>query len=400
MACFFGSGKDGRCVQNMGEIQVKSALNVAPRSAPSAHAILLMLVVVAGLLAGGSVHAAVNTYMFRDSLAPVEGAGNTLVATFNNGPFVNGSFVNTTIDASVCPGTPTVRGWSFPQYGGLQTPNNLPAVVGGSYTISMIVKFNPMRAGYSRLIDFSNSTLDTGIYELDGGLSLYPVGTFAPGSFVNDVYSFVTFTRDGGTNVVSVFVGATPAGTYTDNTGLYVPLAQNVIFLMDNTTGSAAISESSPGIITYLKLIDTPVTAAQIPALQVEACSSVVAPSITSINPTSGPLAGGTSVTITGSKFTGATAVKFGANNATAFTVDSDTQITATSPPGAAGVVDVTVTTGSGTSGLGASDQFTYGAVSVSSSPVPTLSDIGTWLLAALLALSAALLMRRRKMER
>ncbi len=323
--------------------------------------------------------------------------GNTLVATYNNGAFVNGSFVNTTIDASVCPGTPTVRGWSFPQYGGLQTPNNSPAVVGGSYTISMIVKFNPMRAGYSRLIDFSNSTLDTGIYELNGGLSLYPVGTFAPGSFVNDVYSFVTFTRDGGTGVVSVFVGTTPAGTYTDTTGLYVPLAQNVIFLMDNTTGSAAISESSPGIITYLKLIDTPVTAAQIPALQIEACSSVIAPSITAINPTSGPLAGGTSVTITGSLFTGATAVKFGANNATAFTVNSDTQITATSPPGAAGVVDVTVTTGSGTSGLGASDQFTYGAVSGPSSPVPTLSDIGTWLLAALLALSAALLMRRRK---
>jgi hypothetical protein len=352
---------------------------------------------VVALLVGGTARAAVNTYMFRDSLAPLEGSGNTLVATYNNGAFVNGSFVNTTIDASVCPGAPTVRGWSFPQYGGLETPNNAPAVVGGSYTISMILKFNPMRSGYSRLIDFSNSTLDTGIYELNGGLSLYPVGTFAPGSFVNDVYSFVTFTRDGATNLVSVFVGTTPAGTYADTTGLYVPSAQNVIFMMDNTTGSAAISESSPGIITYLKLIDTPVTAAQIPALQTEACNAVVAPTVTGINPPSGPLAGGTSVTITGSLLTGATAVRFGANNATAFTVNSDTQISATSPPGAAGAVDVTVTTGSGTSAITPSDQFTYGAISVSSAPVPTLSDMGTALLAGLLALSAAILVRRRK---
>jgi hypothetical protein len=384
-----------------GEIHVKSASHVVPASAPSAHGVLLTLVVAAGLLSGGTAHAAANTYMFRDSLAPLEGSGNTLVATYNNGMFVNGSFVNTTIDASVCPGTPTVRGWSFPQYGGLQTPNNAPAIVGGSYTISMIVKFNPMRPGYSRLIDFSNSTLDTGIYELNGGLSLYPVGTFAPGSFVNDVYSFVTFTRDGGTGVVSVFVGTTPAGTYTDNTGLYVPLAQNVIFLMDNTTGAAAITESSPGVITYLKLIDTPVTAAQIPTLQTEACSSVIAPTITGINPASGPVAGGTSVTITGSLFTGATAVKFGANNASAFTVNSDTQITATSPPGAAGVVDVTVTTANGTSAIGAGDQFTYAAAGGGPpSSIPTLSDIGTSLLAALLALSAAAaLVRRRKKQ-
>ncbi|MEO7156659.1 MAG: IPT/TIG domain-containing protein [Vicinamibacterales bacterium] len=224
----------------------------------------------------------------------------------------------------------------------------------------MIVKFNPMKSGYSRLIDFSNSTLDTGIYELDGGLSLYPVGTFAPASFADNQYSFVTFTRDGATNVVSVFVGTTPAGTYTDTGSLYVPSAQNVIYLMDNTTGSANIFESSPGVITYIKLIDTPVTAGQIAALQTEACSTVVAPSVSGINPPSGPTSGGTIVTITGTKLTGATAVSFGANAATSFSVDSDTQITATSPAGIVGVVDVTVTTPSGPSSTGANDKFTY----------------------------------------
>src|SRR5437764_234984 len=85
-------------------------------------------------------------------------------------------------------------------------------------------------------------------------------------------------------------------------------------------------------------------------------------PTVTSISPTSGPTGGGTTVTITGTNFTGATAVKFGSSNATSFTVNSASQITATSPAGT-GTVDVTVTTAGGTSATSASDRFTYVAV-------------------------------------
>ncbi len=86
-----------------------------------------------------------------------------------------------------------------------------------------------------------------------------------------------------------------------------------------------------------------------------------VPPAVTGISPVSGPWVGGTSVTITGSGFSGATAVDFGTTAASSFTVNSaGTQITATSPAEAAGTVDVTVTTGSGTSATSAADQFTY----------------------------------------
>ena len=85
----------------------------------------------------------------------------------------------------------------------------------------------------------------------------------------------------------------------------------------------------------------------------------VAAPTVTDRRPTSGPAAGGTSVTITGTNFTGATAVKFGATAATTFTVNSATSITATSPAGS-GTVDITVTTPGGTSATSAADQFTY----------------------------------------
>ncbi len=83
------------------------------------------------------------------------------------------------------------------------------------------------------------------------------------------------------------------------------------------------------------------------------------APSITGVSPGAGPQAGGTSVTIAGANFTGATAVSFGTSAAASFTVNSANSITAVSPAGT-GVVDVSVTTAVTTSAAGAGDKFTY----------------------------------------
>ncbi|MFH9355696.1 IPT/TIG domain-containing protein, partial [Kitasatospora sp. NPDC017646] len=63
-------------------------------------------------------------------------------------------------------------------------------------------------------------------------------------------------------------------------------------------------------------------------------------PVIDSISPATG--AAGSVVTLTGSGFSGVTAVRFGAVASSSFTVVSDTQITATVPAGS-GTVQVTV---------------------------------------------------------
>ena len=68
-------------------------------------------------------------------------------------------------------------------------------------------------------------------------------------------------------------------------------------------------------------------------------------PAVTSVSPDSGPKAGGTTVTITGTGFTGVTKVAFGAAVAASYVVDSDTEITAVSPAERAGVKNVFVTT-------------------------------------------------------
>jgi hypothetical protein len=72
-------------------------------------------------------------------------------------------------------------------------------------------------------------------------------------------------------------------------------------------------------------------------------------PAITSMSSNRGSAGGGTVVSISGEGFSGATAVVFGSRNAASFTVNSDTSITATSPPGR-GTVGVKVTTPAGTS--------------------------------------------------
>jgi alpha-tubulin suppressor-like RCC1 family protein len=83
-------------------------------------------------------------------------------------------------------------------------------------------------------------------------------------------------------------------------------------------------------------------------------------PAVSGVSPSRGPSAGGTKVTITGSSFEGASAVHFGANAATTFTVESPETISAVAPAGATGTVDVTVTTAAGTSPIGVADRFSY----------------------------------------
>lgn len=80
-------------------------------------------------------------------------------------------------------------------------------------------------------------------------------------------------------------------------------------------------------------------------------------PTISTINPSQGPTTGGTTVTLTGTGMTGSTAVRFGSTNATSFTVNSATQITAMSPPHAAGAAAVTIIHPTGNSN---SVTFTY----------------------------------------
>jgi hypothetical protein len=72
------------------------------------------------------------------------------------------------------------------------------------------------------------------------------------------------------------------------------------------------------------------------------------APTVTGMVPSSGPVAGGTTVTLTGIAFTGDTGVKVGGVAATGVVVVSDTSMTFITPAMPAGAVPVVVTTPAG----------------------------------------------------
>jgi hypothetical protein len=103
-----------------------------------------------------------------------------------------------------------------------------------------------------------------------------------------------------------------------------------------------------------------------------------IVPSVSSVSPNAGPIAGGQTVTIHGTNLTGATGVAFGTAAASNLTVVSDTELTATAPAHAAGVADVTVTTAKGTSAVVSADHYTYDAVPTVSAITPASGGQGT----------------------
>jgi len=97
-------------------------------------------------------------------------------------------------------------------------------------------------------------------------------------------------------------------------------------------------------------------TSAAIPAARY---TYLPAPAVTKLSVKTGPAKGGTEVLVTGTEFVGVSAVSFNGAPA-AYTVTSPTTIRVTSPAGAAGVANVTVTGAGGTSATSAKDYFTY----------------------------------------
>ncbi|HLJ95811.1 MAG TPA: IPT/TIG domain-containing protein, partial [Gemmataceae bacterium] len=169
----------------------------------------------------------------------------------------------------------------------------------------------------------------------------------------------------------------------------FTPGGENVILVGSSFTGATAVSFGGVAPSFFHVDSDSQITVTGVPAHTAGVVDVTVttpsgtsaisaadqytyltrpAPVVAGLGPPAGLTQGGYTTTIVGSSFTGATAVSFGGTVVSFFHVDSDTQISVFNTPAhSAGVVDVTVTTPSGTSALSAADQFTY----LASSPAP-----------------------------
>jgi hypothetical protein len=162
---------------------------------------------------------------------------------------------------------------------------------------------------------------------------------------------------------------ATPAGggglqIFTAN----LPIRAGDLIGVDPTNGSDKVAVAEAAGASYGFIFPPPFDAATVAPSGTVAGKEILvsaevqpAPAVTAIAPNFGSVIGGTSVTIAGTDFNGASAVKFGSTPAAGFTVDSETQITAIAPPSTkAGAVDVTVTTLAGASPAVRDDRFFY----------------------------------------
>lgn len=146
----------------------------------------------------------------------------------------------------------------------------------------------------------------------------------------------------------------------------------------------------TPGGVTYTCGADTITVGVPTPA-----------PTVSSVSPTFGSTAGGTSITITGNNLTGATGITVGGTACTAFNVASATSATCTTPSGTAGTASVVVTTGGGSNA--ANTLFTYTAPTPtptptpSPNPIPTLSEWAQISMMFLMILTAGWCGRRLK---
>lgn len=161
-----------------------------------------------------------------------------------------------------------------------------------------------------------------------------------------------------GPNIGGTRVIITGANFIKDETVVYfgTQRSSNVVF----SSSSSLIATAPSGIGTVDVTVSTPFgTSPIVPEDQYTYTSTPLPPTVTAIDPSSGPARGKTAVTVTGTNFLGNVQVLFGTTPALSIVVLSSTRLVAISPPGT-GIVDITVVTPDGTSSIVPEDQYTY----------------------------------------
>lgn len=121
-----------------------------------------------------------------------------------------------------------------------------------------------------------------------------------------------------------------------------------------------------PATVTRLQ----PIIQGKVNSCIFPAATAPPAPTLTAVSPASGPVSGGTAVTITGTNFQSGATVTFGGTAATSVTVVNATRITAVAPAKATGKVAVAVTNPD-TQGATLNPGFFY-------APAPSVADFFT----------------------
>ena len=149
-------------------------------------------------------------------------------------------------------------------------------------------------------------------------------------------------------------VTITGTGFQTGNAVSFGSVQSTAVTVSSNTQIQAMSPPESAGTVA-VTVTNSSAQSSSLPS----AFTYTSAPSVTSISPNSGPVTGGSTVTILGSGFQSGATVTFGGIAAQSVTIVGSTQIQAVTPVSPAGTVSITVTNSNSQSGTLAS-VFSY----------------------------------------
>ena len=179
---------------------------------------------------------------------------------------------------------------------------NETVAAGASLTVELGGVGNPSTAGRDTLSVATTSDpapVTSGQYAIG---SAPAVAGVSPASGPTSGVTVVMITGTNFTNVTAVSFGTAGASTFTVNSGTSISATAPA-----GSAGTVDVTVTTPGGTSATTAADQ--------------YTYVAAPTVTGVNPTAGPTSAGTSVTITGTNLTGATAVDFGITAATNVTV-------------------------------------------------------------------------------
>jgi large repetitive protein len=318
-----------------------------------------------GTLAGTNM--IVNSPTQITVTSPAEAAGRVDVTVTTPG----GVSATSPADQFTYLAAPTVTGISPAQ--GPAAGGTTVTITGTGFSGSLSVNFGTITASNVSIV---SPTQITAISPPNSAGTVHVTVTGLGGTTATSSADQFTYLAAPSVTGVSPAVGPVTGGTQVTITGTgftgatvvgFGSIAATNVVVVSATTITATSPAELPGPVDVTVVGPGGVSA----ATAADQFIYAVAPAVTGISPAAGPTAGGTQVTITGTGFTGATAVNFGTLAASSVVVVSATQIVATSPAGTAGTVDVTVTGPIGVSATSAADQFAY-------TPAPTVTGLST----------------------
>ena len=309
--------------------------------------------------------------------APAQAAGTVdVTVTTPSGTSTTSSADQFTYSSASAPSVTGLADTSGPTTGG-----NPITILGTNFTAATNVTFGGVDASYFQVNSDTSITawpppLSAGTVDVQ---VTTPAGTSSTSSA--DLYTVNNVTAPAPTVTgLSLSTGSDAGGqtilisgtNFSGTTAVdFDSTAATSFTLLDDSTISVVVPSGSAGTVDVTVTTNNG-TSTTGSADEFTYLSTAV-PTVTSLGTVSGSTAGGTSIAITGTDFTSASAVLFNGVAASSFTVNSSTSITAVSPPLPVGTYDITVTTPSGTSPTSSADQFTVTAASV-----PSISSLGT----------------------